>query len=262
VRQAIAEALSSIGHRGTLPKAQREAQQKEQTEIDSLIRALGHSKFYLHIAREALIPYGQRALPALIEALNHPSELIRDNARSVLQAIAPTMAWLDDSDNLVGGQARESLITGGQSAVPASEAPSGQPKQSMRKLSWELLPPGKAPFAKIKSHFQRLAASGNSKHQQYKPERIDTIKRLGPDETYIGSREFEGYAVFYFRAKQVAVLDCPFVGNAIYVIRGDWQRLSHLSKAELLAFHPKQVRRIIHRGRWVARLATTLGSRW
>ena len=57
---------------------------------------------------------------------------------------------------------------------------------------------------------------------------------MHPDDIYIGRASFEGYVVFVFKKVNAAALDCPKVGNALYLMDADkWKFLSQLSKTEL-----------------------------
>ncbi|MFY9558148.1 MAG: hypothetical protein WAV47_25840 [Blastocatellia bacterium] len=94
------------------------------------------------------------------------------------------------------------------------------------RLPWRLLEPSLNSFNKIVDHFKSL----ESKHQnvRYDIERLRRINTLAPTSIYVGLDEFEGYVVFYFEGLKAAVLECPTVGNAVYIIRGDWRSLSRL----------------------------------
>jgi hypothetical protein len=120
------------------------------------------------------------------------------------------------------------------------------------KLSWKLMPQGEHPFSDIRKHYEKLQES--EPKIQYQPERLDVIYALGPDSIYIGIDEFEGYIAFAFEKEQVTVLECPLLGNAIYVFKENWKVLSRLSKAELLNNHKERVQRIVHAGDWFQRI--------
>lgn len=124
------------------------------------------------------------------------------------------------------------------------------------KLSWKMLPSGEHPFEHIKAHFNYL--QDKNTEIQYDIERLEISRRLGPNDVYIGLDEFEGYVVFYFKKKGLAVLENPIVGNAAYLITGDWRELSKLTKAELLKSHQSEVDRVIHRGDWHKKLSEIL----
>lgn len=120
------------------------------------------------------------------------------------------------------------------------------------KLSWKLLPLGEHPFADIVRHYKWLQERNTN--VEYQMARLDKVYNLGPSSIYIGIDEFEGYIIFHFEKNQIAVLECPVVGNAIYVFKDDWKMLSRLSKAELLNNHRGKVVRIIHTGEWFYKL--------
>jgi hypothetical protein len=125
------------------------------------------------------------------------------------------------------------------------------------KLNWHILPPGRHPFSEINAYFLKIASS-ESFSGDIDNSRLQAIYELHPTAVYGGEQEFSGYVVFYFDRKKVAVLENPFIGNAIYVIQGDWKSLSKLSKSDLLAKYPNRVIRIIHSGDWINRLKTIL----
>jgi|GEM_PF-2417854 len=127
------------------------------------------------------------------------------------------------------------------------------------KINWKILPPGKHPFQKIVEHFQRI-----SKHRRdliVDMNRLHKAFSLGPEEVFVGTDEFEGYVVFYFASAETAVLDCPVIGNAIYVFGENWKSLSRLTKSQLLSAKRPNVERIIHSGAWFSRLRSLVTTR-
>lgn len=125
------------------------------------------------------------------------------------------------------------------------------------KLSWRLIPPGCYTSSQIKSYFKSLYS--HKKIEKYDWNRLETIQSFKPDSTYIGLEAFEGYMLFYFGNKDIAILDCPIIGNAIYILKKEWNELSRLPKSELIDLHSDKVSRIIHRGNWVDKLVKILG---
>jgi hypothetical protein len=107
------------------------------------------------------------------------------------------------------------------------------------KLSWKILPPGAHPFQAIIAHFNNLKLK--YKKTTFDQQRLQEIYNLKPDIIYVGTDAFEGYVVFYFQQKKLAIFETPFTNNAIYIIEGDWERLSRYSKIELLRNHPDKV---------------------
>jgi len=125
-----------------------------------------------------------------------------------------------------------------------------------KQLSWRLVPPGSYTSTQIKSYFKSLHS--HKKNEKHDWDRLETIQSLKPDSTYIGLEELEGYMLFYFKNKDIAILDCPIIGNAIYVLKKEWKELSRLTKSELTELHSDKVKRIIHRGDWADKLVKIL----
>lgn len=118
----------------------------------------------------------------------------------------------------------------------------------IKRLNWVILPHGAAGLSQVRHYCEQLGA--RNPQAQVEMSRIEYVYGLTPDATYCGVDEFDGYLVFYFRSRGFAVLECPLVGNALYVIYGDWVSLSRMTKTDLLRSHASQVTRIIHSYRW------------
>lgn len=127
------------------------------------------------------------------------------------------------------------------------------------RVSWEILPPGEATVGGLLRRLDAVRRSGPSR--RYEPIRIKAIMTLKPKSVYVGIGEFTGYVVSCFEGTTRAVLDNPWVGNAIYILGGNWRLLSRLTKRELLEDHSDRVTRIIHSGSWFSRLKTELFGR-
>ncbi len=114
------------------------------------------------------------------------------------------------------------------------------------------------PFNQIEKYLHNLS---KSKDSEFDYEKINKIVSLKADEIYCGTDQFEGYLVFYFKRINIAILDCPRKGNAIYIFGEDWKTLSHLTKFDLLNYHSDKIERVIHRGDWFERLELFLKNR-
>lgn len=143
------------------------------------------------------------------------------------------------------------------SATPVQSRFMGEGTPQAIKVSWKLLGPGEHPFPKILKYCEELKKR-DSNHIEFDLDRLNKVYALKPSAIYVGMDEFEGYVVFSFQEVKAAVLECPIVGNAIYVLKGDWEMLSRLSKAELLNFYTNRVTRLVHSGEWFARLTQLL----
>lgn len=132
-------------------------------------------------------------------------------------------------------------------------------KSPIHRVYWELLKPSGDSWREIVRHYEYLQRVQN---ERYELERLKQIHDLEPDVIYIGLASFEGYVVFVFKKLDCAVLECPRVGNALYVMDADnWKFLSQLSKTELLGHHRAEVRRIIHSWGWFHDLERELQRR-
>jgi hypothetical protein len=133
----------------------------------------------------------------------------------------------------------------------------GWPYVKVKRLNWEILPPGEHPFQQVSGYYKQLKM--NDRSLRIDEERIEIIKELGPQKIYVGTDDFRRYVIFYFPTLRKAVLECPIYGNAIYVIKGDWEYLSQYTKAELLDYFSNEVVRIIHGKNWFFKLKKELG---
>lgn len=102
-------------------------------------------------------------------------------------------------------------------------------------VPWQILSPGEHPFPALTKYFKSLQARGKNVRSDH--ERILRILDFEPTSVVLGIDAFEGYGAFDFPELEIAILECAIVGNAIYILRGDWPSLSRLTKNELLKNH-------------------------
>ena len=192
----------------------------------------------------------------LSEYVLHPISR-KKNLRSVqlqLQLLAEQKANVENLRNRIKTFSNERM-----NEINIPRARSEDKKEEtiiVKELSWQILPPGKHPFLRIIAHYKQISLSNSIVN--FDENRLYEINSLGPSAIYKGQGDFSDYIAFEFQSKQVAVLENPVFGNAIYVIRGDWRKLSKLSKSELLWNHSNNTTRIIHRGDWLVRLKREL----
>ncbi len=136
----------------------------------------------------------------------------------------------------------------------------GNDLPAVQELNWVILPGGESIWPRVSRCVEAIKRRHPTK--QVDESRLEKIITLKPDSVYQGKHEFDGYFVFLFRSASRAVLECPWVGNAIYVIDGDWRKLSCLTKSDLLHNHGHEVRRIIHRDEtnWFTQLQKSLNN--
>jgi hypothetical protein len=135
---------------------------------------------------------------------------------------------------------------------------------NFERLNWTILPGGGSLMTSVGNYL----INERKRHPtvDFDETRIHRILTLEPSQAFAGIDEFDGYLVFLFQGIPFAVLTCPRVGNALYLLKDNWQTLAKLSKSQLLADHAAHVRRIIHvaSGEWFDKLRTELraGRKW
>jgi uncharacterized protein YjbI with pentapeptide repeats len=171
-------------------------------------------------------------------------------------------ATLDEA-NVEGADLRDADLTN-VTSVGAIGLEAARAETRPRPLAWAPLPPGEHPWQAIEEHYRSLlrdspkGVRGDQASSEVDLERLRVVHALGPDACYVGpADELRGYAVFVFERRGVAICECPFVGNAAYVLRGDWRQLSRLSKRDLLE---RSQERVVHSGNWKQRITRALDA--
>ncbi len=121
--------------------------------------------------------------------------------------------------------------------------------KNLQRLNWEILPPGKWPWNKIKDKILPIIKQTNRQKQVVIEYRLKVITKFNPEFSAIGRAGFRGYLIFGFPEKNIYALESLFTGNATYIFEENWEYLSKLSKAEILE-ESLQKDRIIHRKKW------------
>ncbi len=127
----------------------------------------------------------------------------------------------------------------------------------VKEIFWDLLPQGEW---RTEGLIKTFKGYGWSKDEFDESRLTQIIKSLNPSICYIGKEKFQGYVVFGFDSTEKVVLECPKYGNAIYIIKGNWQEITKLSKWE--ARKLSQVTVIRHSDSWFERLKQNLGRRY
>jgi hypothetical protein len=124
----------------------------------------------------------------------------------------------------------------------------------VRKVNWQMLPPGRYPWSHIESHLKTVLSRASSDVQTIILDRQKTITEFIPDETFVGLGGFSDYVAYKFNKYGIVVLESIRKDNAIYVFGKNWQDFSRLTKAEVLSnnFHRD---RIVHIKGWKTKLA-------
>ena len=127
----------------------------------------------------------------------------------------------------------------------------------IRKVNWIFLPPGQYPWSRVRQHVNQVL--GNKSPSSANPilHRFDKLDSLKPATIYVGRGGFRYYVAYIFERKGLAVLESVMLNNATYVFDQDWERLSQMTKAEILQAN-LQYDRIIHTKNWYDRIEVLL----
>jgi hypothetical protein len=136
-----------------------------------------------------------------------------------------------------------------------------KPRTTGRRLQWRPARPGSLSLANISRYYEQK--------RRYHPEvrfdmeRIEKARELGPDDPpWLGPDGFDGYVIFTFPGTTKALMECPEVGNAAYVIHKGWESWSQMDKQQLMAEAERggDVTRIPHQGHdWFDRIKREIG---
>lgn len=127
----------------------------------------------------------------------------------------------------------------------------------VKKVNWNMLPPGSYPWPKVKDHIQKAISNLPDASRQVIEYRIKQIAGCTPDHVAIGSGGFNGYFVFGFSSKGLFVLESTYSDNATYILKSDWESISQLSKSEIIAGNLHHDR-LIHKANWAQALRHSL----
>ena len=126
------------------------------------------------------------------------------------------------------------------------------------RVSWRILPPGRHPWAQVQQSIEAILRTQTATTQRTMEYRFEAVNRYGPSFIAIGQGGFAGYLILAFESKKLYVLESVFLDNATYVFRGDWERLSAMTKAEILSQNLHHAR-LIHSKNWAHQLRGLLG---
>lgn len=134
-------------------------------------------------------------------------------------------------------------------------------KVPTRQLNWQLLPPGKNPWASAQPALQKVIRNADKGNQPVIRARFDAIGEHEPEFVAVGTGGFSGYVVFGFPRLGFCLLESQEVNNATYVLNDvSWERVSMLSKAEILDGNLHRDR-LIHRESWFGAIRNLMSPR-
>jgi hypothetical protein len=122
-----------------------------------------------------------------------------------------------------------------------------------RQLNWIILPAGRRPWDESDSAIAKAIQKISISSQIVVKNRLNTILTYEPDFSAYGQHGFNRYVIYGWDKEKLYLLESTEVDNATYVLNKEWEILSRLSKAEVLAADEHQVRLIHHKG-WAGEL--------
>jgi hypothetical protein len=128
----------------------------------------------------------------------------------------------------------------------------------IKRYNWIFLESKELSWEKRKERFKRIVESSKKSKQMVIWERLETIAEYKPDFEAIGQNGFSGYVVFGFEEKEIYVFESANIGNATYIVKGDWKSVSQMSKSEIIQ-NKLHEWRLIHRNDWKGKVKEVLG---
>lgn len=132
-----------------------------------------------------------------------------------------------------------------------------QPRR--RQLNWVILPTGRRPWEESDSAIGKVIQNLSASSQIVVKDRLNSILRYKPEFTAFGQHGFNRYVVYGWDKKKLYLLESTEVDNATYVLKDEWENLSRLSKAEVLATNAHHARLVHHKG-WTGELGKLMAA--
>jgi hypothetical protein len=115
----------------------------------------------------------------------------------------------------------------------------------------------------VMDHYRKMEHNRASglEDRQFQWYRLEDIDSLDPIRCWVGEQSWKGYVVFEFSETRRVVLECPFEGNATYILWGNWKSMIGDTKAQIRDDHPDEHLRVLHRTDWLDRIRQALRER-
>lgn len=134
------------------------------------------------------------------------------------------------------------------------------PSHPIRIVDWVFLPQGdKIPWKKRLEMYKPYVERAKETKKAVFLDRFGTILQYNPDAEARGTRGFQGYVVFSFEKLGIHVFESMHSGNATYVVSGDWESVSQLSKSQIIQNSLHEYR-LIHHNTWKEKINDLLSE--
>ncbi|OMF25628.1 hypothetical protein BK133_21290 [Paenibacillus sp. FSL H8-0548] len=132
------------------------------------------------------------------------------------------------------------------------------PSHPIRIVDWVFLPQGEdMPWNRRLEMYRPLIEKARETKKVVFLDRFGTILQYKPDAEARGTRGFQGYVVFSFEKLGIHVFESMHIGNATYVVSGDWESVSHMSKSQIIQNSLHEYR-LIHHDTWKEKIKNLL----
>lgn len=180
------------------------------------------------------------------------AELTYHDAAGLPVLISPELIWKQDNREHVRHVINVFLELFRTCDVRTADLGALRPP-AIRRVNWTLLPPGHYPWSRIDEHIRDLMGRRSPRYAGPVLYRHHAIAERKPAEVYVGVGGFREYVAFVFPDHGIAILESTRTDNATYVFGMNWQRLSQLTKAEVLA-GGLNLDRFIHADDWAVKI--------
>lgn len=183
--------------------------------------------------------------------------LLNDNSEKIVSS--DKLTYNENNKSLIKHTINLFLELFGECIIVDNEFLSRQ-KTKIKKVSWNILPKGVMPWAKLKEPLIDLLDKTKVENKEDTLRRFEFINSFSPDFVATGNGGFNDYVVFGFQDRNLYVLENSFAGNATYIFNNGWETISQLSKAEILV-ESLQEHRLIHKKYWKRSIKEILSGR-
>ena len=122
-------------------------------------------------------------------------------------------------------------------------------------LPFEIAAPGERTDEHVYAYYREVLRQGQLAH--FDRDRLDKILALPRSGLLKGKAGFYGYIVLQFEHTEKVLLECPVVGNALYVLDSGEERLLRRTKQEHIS--SDEAKRIFHTGDWYGKVKKEFG---
>lgn len=130
-------------------------------------------------------------------------------------------------------------------------------QKSIDVINWEILPSGTSPWSNSVNCVNFSSKPLNIDRKIAIEYRFNSVNKFAPDFVARGHHGFNGYYIFGFKSKNIFILESIYLNNATYILSDNWEKLSSLTKSQLINGDFDYLR-IIHNNQWPSKIIRLL----